>query len=197
MGANRIRVVLGDTVDTKSYAPLVVRLNWRNYEQIVPDDDSRHEWVYCTDDKANWIHYVEDYTLKVKYMLLIGPRAEQFEQAIRKSVSNWPRSMILERAHSPNLSRTDRREALYVLAIDTIERGIDQETFDIYSKALADSDSFIRKAAVLGASYLAWPQLAEPLRPLATKAEKNEAIRKEATSILKKLEADATDDTDD
>jgi hypothetical protein len=185
----RIRVVLGDIVDTKSYAPIVVRFKWRNYDQEA--DDDHHEWIYCTDDEANWMHFVEDFKIKIKYMLLIGPRAEEFEQLLRATVSNWPRDQILERAHKPK-SRADRCKILYVLAIDTIERGFDQETFGIYSNALADSDSLIRKAAVLGASYLRWPQLAEPLRLLATNVEKDEAIREEAAVLLKKLGQDAS-----
>jgi hypothetical protein len=191
MSANRIRVVLDENVSELGYSAVAAHFYWRIHHRVPRDGEQNLELVLCTDDEANWIHYVDDHKLHVKYMLLIGPRASEFEQVLRDDVQNWRTEMILDRARQPNLPRKDRREVLYHLAIDTVERGFDQEVFDIYSKALHDSDSFIRKAAVIGASILGWPQFAEPLRQLASETEKNEAIRKDAALLLDKLNAHA------
>lgn len=69
-----------------------------------------------------------------------------------------------------------------------MEHGFDQETFDIYSKAMRDPDPIVRGAAVFGSSFLAWPQLADPMRPLATSAEPEDAIRSQAATVLKGLD---------
>ena len=106
-----------------------------------------------------------------------------------RGVLNWRSRGIIERARKPDLSREDRLEVLYHLALDKMDHGFDKETFDVLSKALKDPDSYVRASALLGSAYLAWPQLADPVRPLATNAEPDEGIRKDAALLLPRLEA--------
>lgn len=157
--SDRIRVVLGFDADSRSFARLAVIFHWRNYRHI--HDAHKVESVFCTDDEASWIHYVEDLELDVKYMLFIGPRADEFARALRKEVRHQPRRVLLQRLREESdLTGEDRRKVLYQLAVDAVEHGFDQEVFDLYRAALDDPDPFIRDAAARGAAYLGWPELA-------------------------------------
>src|SRR5262249_43857197 len=110
------------------------------------------------------------------------------EGLLRKKLRNYSPTAIMDRARDPTLGSEDRRQALYHLALDKMERGFDQETFEIYSKAMRDPDPFVRGSAVLGSAYLGWPQLAEPMRPLATSAEPDASVRKDAALLVERLD---------
>lgn len=191
MRADRVRIVLDSSVTEDDLDPFFVDpYNWMIKERIAQKGDQPREYIYGTEDLKNDIHFISDHKIGVKYLLVSGPDAKHIEQYLRESrLLSWHPDAIIERARDSKLSREDRRQALYHLALDKMERGFDQETLDIYSKAMTDADSFVRASAVLGSAYLAWPQLAKPLRPLATDAEPDAGIRKDAALLVGRLDA--------
>ena len=87
----------------------------------------------------------------------------------------------------------DTARAAWRDAMDTWERAeellIGPAAMD--NKALRDPDAFVRGSAVLGSAYLGWPQLAEPLRAVASEEEPDQSIRNDAATLVSRLGASA------
>jgi hypothetical protein len=190
MRPDRVRIVLDPEVTEKNLAPLVVEHNWMIVRRIPQDGDQPREYIYGTEDGANKMHFIMDHKLGVNFISVTGPDAPQISDILRENLYQEPPPVIFKRARNlASLTPVERRRALYHLALDKMEHGFDQETFDIYSKALKDPDPFVRASAVLGSAYLAWPQLADPIRPLSTDAEPDEGIREDAKLLVGRLDA--------
>lgn len=185
---DRIRIVPESDFTEETLYPLLVEHNWWIRRRIPRKGDQPLEAIYGTEDQHTNIHFIIDHKIGVNYLLVSGPDAAQVAEALRKKVFHYTSSEIVERARDANLAPTDRRRALYFLALDKMEHGFDQETFDIYSKATADPDPLVRGAAVLGSAYLGWPQLAAPLRPLTGAGEPDESIRNDAAMLVERLD---------
>jgi hypothetical protein len=189
MRADRVRIVLDPKGSEHDLDPLIVKYRFWDRRRIGRNGDQPREYIFGTEYEDTNIHYIFDHKLGVNYLLVKGPEAAQIAQLLREDLFQESPPSIMRRAREANLPPAERRRALYNLALDKMEHGFDQETFDIYTKALKDPDPFVRASAVLGSAYLAWPELAEPLRPLSTDAEPDETIRKDAALLVGRLDA--------
>lgn len=188
MAAHWIRVLLDSRTEEKELVAIGGKNNWSLVKINAKSEDQPAERIYATRDRATQIHWIEDHRLGVNYIYVQGPDTNQVELLLRKTLRHYPSKIILQRAHDPKLGPDARQSALYDLALDKMERGFDQETFDIYVKAMRDPDPVVRRSAILGSAYLAWPELAEPLRPLATSAEPDASVRKDAALLVARLD---------
>ena len=188
MTTDRVRVILGDDVTENQLVKLAGRNTWWVHERHARKGEEPTEYIYRTNDGDSFLHWIEDHKLGVKYILVKGPATPQIVQILRESLPFYSSGYIMKRAHEADLSPADRRVALYHLALNKMEQGFDHETFDIYSKAMRDPDPIVRGSAVLGSAYLGWPELAEPMRPLATSAESDESIRNDAALLVGRLD---------
>ena len=187
-----VRIVLASDENEDKLVAVAGKNNWGLRKIIAKSENQPAERIYATRDRATQIHWIEDDKIGVVYLYVQGPEASSIEALLRKKLRNYSSASILERARDSTLEPGDRRQALYHLALDKMERGFDPETFDIYAKAMRDPDLYVRGSAVLGSAYLGWPQLAEPMRPLTTEAEPDKGIRKDAALLLSRLAATTT-----
>jgi hypothetical protein len=187
MAAQWARIVLGEPNENELVA-IAGKNNWglRNFNAKTADQPA--ERIYATRDRATQIHWIDDHKIGVVYIYVQGAETSQVEALLRAKLAHYSSKTIVERARNVTLAPADRRDALYHLALDKMDRGFDQETFDIYKRAMQDPDPFVRGSAVLGSAYLGWPQLAEPMRLLATTAEPDESIRKDAATLVDRLD---------
>jgi hypothetical protein len=191
MTSDRVRVVLADGVVEDQLITLAGRHKWWVHDRHARKGEEPAEYIYVTRDGGSFLHWIEDHKLGVNYILVKGPATSEIVQILRERLSNFSPAYIMKRAREAELSPDDRRMALYHLALDKMDRGFDQETFDIFCRALRDPDPVVRGSAVLGSAYLGWPQLAEPLRALVSHDEPDESIRKDAATLIGRLGAPA------
>jgi hypothetical protein len=184
----RVRIVPEKGFREDALYPLLVAHDWSIKRRIAQDGDQPREYIYGTEDANTNIHFIMDHKIGVDYLLVSGPDAQRIANTLRSKLFHYHSEEIVDRAREPNLSPADRRRALYHLALDKMDHGFDQESFDIYCTAMRDADPFVRASAVLGAAYLGWPELADPLRPLATSAEPDELIRRDAATLVQRLD---------
>lgn len=118
--------------------------------------DQPAERIYATRDCATQIHWIDDHKIGVVYIYVQGPETSKIETLLRQKLVHRPSKLILERARDAKLPTADRREALYHLALDKMDRGFDLETFVIYKAAMQDPDPFVRGSAELDSAYLGW-----------------------------------------
>jgi hypothetical protein len=187
MRTDRVRIIPQPSLTEDALYPLLVEHDWWIKRRIGRSGDQPSEYIYGTEDARTDIHFIMDHKIGVKYLLVSGPNALASAKLLRERLIHYPSGEIIERAHDPELAPEDRRRALYFLALDKMEHGFDQVTFDIYSKAMADPDALVRGSAVLGSAYLGWPQLADPMRPLAGPEEPDESIRNDAARLIATL----------
>ncbi len=185
--ADRLRVVIDNSVSESALISLAGRNHWGIVRRIARSGDQPAEYIYGTRDRASFIHWIEDHKIGVNYILVTGPETPRIAQVLRAKLPHFGSGYIIRRARDHALGSEDRRVALYHLALDKMEHGFDQETFDIYARAMRDPDPFVRGSAVLGSAYLGWPQLAEPLRALASPDEPDASIRVDATILVWRL----------
>lgn len=156
--------------------------------RIGRDGDQPEEYIFSTRDKKTFIHWIEDHKIGVNYILVKGAETAPIAKILRANFLNFTSEDIYERARDNNASPEDRRLALYHLALDKMEHGFDKDTFEIYKQAMSNADAVVRGSAVLGSAYLAWPQLAEPMRPLAGPGEPDKSIQKDARLLVERLD---------
>jgi hypothetical protein len=188
MVTDRVRVIVGDGVTETQLVKLAGRHTWWIHSRHASRGEEPTEYIYRTNDGGSFLHWIVDPKLGVTYILVKGPATPQIVEILRESLPFYSSGYIMKRAREADLSPADRREALYHLALNKMEHGFDQDTFDIYSKAMCDPDPIVRGSAVLGSAYLGWPELAEPMRPLATSAEPDESIRHDAALLVGRLD---------
>lgn len=188
MASDFVRIVLDSSTNEDKLIAIAGKHHW-GLRQIIPrSGDQPAERIYATRDRATQIHWIEDHKIGVLYLYVQGPEALPIAQLLRKKLRHYSSSTIGESARDPNVAPAERRRALYHLALDRMGRGFDPETFDIYQRAMQDPDPLVRGSAVLGSAYLGWPQLAEPLRALATGSEPDESIRHDAALLVERLD---------
>jgi hypothetical protein len=188
MATDWVRIVLDNNENEDKLVALAGKNNWGIRKINARSGDQPAERIYATRDRATQIHWIEDHKIGANYIYVQGPETAAIDELLRKRLKHHSSSSIIERARDSKLAPADRRRALYHLALDKMERGFDQETFDIYSKAMSDPDPVVRGSAVLGSAYLGWPQLAEPMRALATASETDASIRKDAATLVGRLD---------
>jgi hypothetical protein len=188
MRSERVRVVLDESAHEDQLTALAGRYDWWMKSRIGRNGDQPEEYVYSTDDGATDLHFIQDHKIGVTYILVAGPAAGEVVPLLRESLDHYDPDEILEGAKN-EMGAGDRRRSLYYLALVTMDRGFDREVFEIYRKALADPDPYVRGSAVLGAAYLGWPELAEPIGALARPEEPDETIRRDAGLLAERLAA--------
>ena len=192
MTQDRVRIVLDDSEEEGNVTAVAGKHHWVHTRSIAQSGDQPEEYIYTTRDGATLIHWIQDHKTGVKYILVNGPEAPKVSKILRDKLLHFAPEYIGEHARERGLGATERRLALYHLALDKMEHGFDQATFDLYKQAMGDPDPIVRGGAVLGSAYLGWPQLAEPMRALATAKEPDESIRKDAGLLLPRLEKQAS-----
>jgi hypothetical protein len=182
------RVVLGPGSKEGKLIAVGGKDNWSLVAINAKTETQPAERIYATRDGATQIHWIQDHKLDVNYVYVQGPDTARIELLLRKKLEHRPPHVSMRQARDATLGRQERQYALFYVALDKMDRGFDQETFDVYTQAMRDPDPFVRASAVLGAAYLAWPQLAEPMRPLATAAEPDDLVRKNAALLIGRLD---------
>jgi hypothetical protein len=195
MPSDRVRVVLHESVVESNLIKIANDQNWWMHERHAREGEKPAEFIYMTRDRLNFIHWIEDHTLGVNYILVKGPETSQIVQTLRARLANFSPAYIVHHAREPGLPPEERRLALYHLALHKAEQGFDQETFDIYCEAMRDPDPHVRAAAVQGAAYLKWPELAEPLRARTGPEESEEIIRENAAGLIPHLDGPSRPDS--
>lgn len=188
MASDRVRVVLADGVVEDQLIALAEKHKWWVHDRHAQKDEQPAEYIYVTRDGGSFLHWIEDHKLGVNYILVKGPATSEIVPILREKLSNYSPPYIMKRARETELSAMERRMALYHLALDKMDHGFDQETFELYSKAMRDPDPIVRASAVLGSAYLGWPQLADPMRPLAGTGEPDDTIRNDAALLIQRLD---------
>src|SRR5687768_14177938 len=132
MRTDRVRIVPEAGLTEEALYPLFVEHNWFIRRRIPRKGDQPLEAIYGieADDHTN-IHFIIDHKIGVNYLLANGPSAAQVATILRKKLFHYPSAEIIDRARDTKLPPTERRRWLYFLALDKMEHGFDQETFDI------------------------------------------------------------------
>jgi hypothetical protein len=160
------RVVLSPGVSRDAFHDAALAREWRLARVIDPPDRSHpYEEIWLSPDERTAIHLMEDDMVGVTYALLDGERPEDHSAQIEEDLETIGASRATDWLNGAAAS--ERVAAVSHLAVAADPHGADPDALAAYSAALADPDPAVRAAAAIGAAYLVWPELREPLQALA------------------------------
>jgi hypothetical protein len=170
------RVVLSPAVSRDAFHDAALAREWRLARVIdTPDRSHPYEEIWLSPDERTAIHLMEDDVVGVTYALLDGERPGDHSAQIEEDLETIGATRATEWLNGAD--GDERVAAVSHLAVAADPQVEDAAAFDAYTAALADSDPAVRAAAAIGAAYLVWPALLEPLHALAANDPDTEVRR--------------------
>ena len=150
-------------------------------EQAVVDDIGKPIFKRWSLEDGTAVQYICDGNVDVAYILVSGERAEATAKHVNKQLSSWSIKDI--RAYAKWASaREDMVIALHLIGLIGSDE-FDGELYGHLERGFTHEDPQVRKAAVLAASYLHWPQVTTMAHQLAT-ADPEDDVREAAAELV-------------
>jgi hypothetical protein len=156
---------------------------WLFTAQIVaePSREVPSELIWETEDGKSKIHLITDLLTDIPYIVIDGETSSQVERELRHELEfEDPHDLVgrFKRSRAGN----ERRDALARLSI-AAPRKADPAIVKVFEEAIADPDAEMRRLAIWGTGYAAWPAF----RALLERVRANDdvdSIREDAGYVL-------------
>jgi hypothetical protein len=159
------RVVLSPGVSRDAFHNAALAREWRLARLLDPPDRSHpYEEIWLSPDERTAAHLMEDDVVGVTYVLLDGERPEDCAAQIEEDLETIGTARATEWLNGAEAD--ERVAAVSHLAVAADPQEADADALAAYTAALADADPAVRAAAAIGAAYLVWPELLEPLQAM-------------------------------
>jgi hypothetical protein len=177
------RLMLNPVLIESDISALAGLQGWQIYA-VKPADEVSYERIFTTPDGKNFISYVEDFGIGVRYLAVQGPDAAELSDRIPKLLPLVSRDDVLRMARNAS-TRDERVAAVYHIAAVSTPR-FDSDLFQLILEALESDDAEVRKAAIFASSYPAWRELEIPLQR-ARANDTDPAVRELADITIKSI----------
>lgn len=153
-----LKFVIDEFVTQHEINCLATDLGWIFADKIQPSDTNPLEIIWTTDDRQNFIHYVEDDWLGSRYFAFQGVSTDNLALSLYnnsriKLYSLQDVLTFVERAEDPK-EQSKIAAMLGILAPDKF----DAISFNAFSQLLSSSSPGVRQMAILAAAYRGWPE---------------------------------------
>jgi hypothetical protein len=164
MRSDHFRVVLNPTVTSGDVSSRGSWGGWSLENCIFKSEDTFFELIYSSPAGEAEIHYIEDWELGVKYVVVKGPELQQVLADVRG------RLPVIELPELIGAAREARTAAEQKAALCKLAAGappqFDQECFEIFDSALANGSVEVQNAVMQGVLYMGWPEFVPTLASL-------------------------------
>lgn len=161
------RVVLSPGVSRDAFHSAALARDWRLARIVdTPDRSHPYEEIWLSRDERTAIHLMEDDVVGVTYALLDGERTDDYSAQLEEDLPTIGAGRATD--WLGEAQGDERVTAISHLAVAADPHAEDAAQLEAYRAALDDPDPDVRSAAAIGAAYLVWPGLLEPLRRLAS-----------------------------
>jgi len=150
------RVLIRESVHPEEINQIAYENGWQFQELILPTETQPFEKIWVTADGEIQIHYIEDYLLGVRYLLVNGENRDTIISLIQTRIATFDRASIqlqLETATDANLAI----RATYHLAVIAPEM-FDPELFAYFKAMLLHPNNEVRRAAIFATAYAPWTE---------------------------------------
>jgi HEAT repeats len=161
----KIRVVLRPEAGREDVDDVALDLDWLFLRNFPSSEERPYEDMWIDRDERTYIHYIEDHLVDLRYLVLNGPDADQLRSEVVAVLA------VHQPADGPAAwesarSEADRIQAVHLLAL-TADPDDHAEAAGYLRRAAEDTGVEVRRAVILAATYVGWPELRELLTELA------------------------------
>ncbi len=120
--------------------------------------------IWTTPDEQTGIHYIEDFYINARYILILGKNKDKIAGKIRASLETYSTYDLQNKLEKV----TEKNECINVILRLSAASTQDYELkifYDLKTMMYA-SDVDVRKAAIFSTTYLGWQEFREPLEEL-------------------------------
>ncbi|BAZ12419.1 hypothetical protein NIES4071_42500 [Calothrix sp. NIES-4071] len=159
-----LRIVLKESVKNDDISRLAWQQNWELDDISPRTEKTPLTKIWTTPDEQTGIHYIEDFYINARYILIRGKNQEEIAEKIRASLATYSIYELQEKLEKV----TEKKECIGVILRLSAASTQDYEPkiFHDLKTMMYDSDADVRKAAIFSTTYLGWQEFREPLEEL-------------------------------
>jgi hypothetical protein len=176
------RILLEPTMEPEDFAEAAEEAGWTLIAENEEEASKPYELIYRTDEKGETTaHYVDDRFIMVRYAAARGPGKAAVAADIEELLDYVRDDEALEQAER---DRDDLQEMVdWLLTATALREQAGRERLTaLVEKRLGHSSSAIRRAALLAASWLEWPEFRATIEQIA-KDESDAEAHQEAARL--------------
>jgi hypothetical protein len=179
-----LRIVLKESVSNDDIDRLAWQQNWELYDLLPRTEKAPLTKIWITPDEQTGIHYIEDFYISVRYLLLRGNDIEKIAEKIQASLDTYS----LEELHQKVGEVKDKNECIAVIlrlgAATT--QNYDPRIFQDFKTLMSHPHPDVREAAMFATTYAGWREFREALQHLK-EHDPEPTVRKFARTTLESL----------
>lgn len=157
------RLILNPVLTEEDISALAGLQGWPMYA-VKPANQVSYERIFRTADGRNFISYVEDYCIGVRYLSVQGPDTAILAARIPELLPLLSREDVIHMLRDASTREEEIAAIDHLAAIAGLQ--FDSGLFQLILKALESDDAEVRKAAIFASSYPAWRELEVPLQQI-------------------------------
>jgi len=184
MTTDQRRILLDSSITAEDFADAAEVAGWTLIDEHDPGKTGVHELIYRAGEHGkSTVHYVEDTDLMVRYAAARGPDKAPLAAEIEELLPFVTDKAALDQAER---DRDDLQEMVdWLLSAAALgDQAGHKRLVALVEKRLGHKSSAIRRAALLAASRLEWPDFRATIERLA-KDEPDADTRKDASRLAK------------
>lgn len=159
-----LRIVLKESVSNDDISRLAWQESWELYNIIPRTEKAPLTKIWTTPDEQTGIHYIEDFYINARYILVRGKNQEKIAEKNRASLATYSVYELQDKLEKV----TEKKECIGVILRLSAASTQDYEPkiFHDLKTMMYASDVDVRKAAIFSTTYLGWQEFREPLEEL-------------------------------
>lgn len=181
------REPIQETEERREKFSLVAWQNdWEIYNIQKRGENTPYTMSYMTPDEKTGINYIENYVFDIPYISIRGENQERVAEILRASIDFYNIDELQDFIHSAPEDDTQLARAIYLLGV-AVEKTFDISHFNSFELCLAHPGSNVRRAAMLSAAGVGWPEF----RPLLEHIRDNDSdpeLRSYANTTLESMQ---------
>ena len=159
-----LRIVLKESVSNDDISRLAWQQSWELDDISPRTEKTPLTKIWTTPDEQTAIHYIEDFYINARYILIRGKNQDKIAEKIRASLETYSTYDLQDKLEKV----TEKNECINVILCLSAASTQDYEPtiFHDLKTMMYASDVDVRKAAIFSTTYLGWLQFREPLEEL-------------------------------
>jgi hypothetical protein len=180
-----IRLVPRPPVGRDEVERLAGKAGWRHGRT----HDGPLEIIWLSPERETGIHWIEDDTMMVRYLVVEGPAAEPTAAFIRDEMDVFDTSSFVEYFAGLD-DEIDVMNAVRMLGVHCARSPFEPNLYPLFRDALAHPVPLVRRIAMLAVAVVRWPEF-EPLLAHLSTNDLDADVRDEAIETLAILSGSA------
>ena len=168
--------------------------DWLWWGEISQTEKTPYEIVFIKPGKKAYIHYIEDYMVKVKYIVARGEQADKVVEEAKNSLDCYSWQEILNE-YATSKNHKQKIQTIYI-AGTAAPFEFNPEHKKFFDNSLQDEHPDVRIATIVAMGYMGWSEWIPVLEDLKNN-DPDETVRDSAAGMLESFAANGVGDSND